>query len=109
MYHVSIAGCIGEILGCVVVGNVSIVFLFTKFYVIWIFCCLRFLVPFRVSYVLMNVEFELLLFVLSFKVVLKFSGVVSVVNGATFKYSLCTDILAIAALEISFEILKNKT
>ena len=45
----------------------------------------------------------------SLEIALKFESVVLVVIGVTLKQSLCTDKNAIAALEISFGVLKNYT
>ena len=61
-------GCVGEILCCVVVGSVSTISLFTKSK--GVACCVRFVVPFRVSCLFTIVELKLLLLALSLNIVI---------------------------------------
>ena len=62
----------GEKLCCVVIGNVSIIFWFKKGDEVWISFCFKFLVLLRVSCILLNCDFKLLLVVLSFKFAIYF-------------------------------------
>ena len=55
---------------CVVIGSVSTIFLPTKCGRIWISCCVIFLFPLRVSSLVIDVEFELLSFILSLNIAL---------------------------------------
>ena len=55
---------------CVVVGSDSTISSFTKCDGVWISCCVKFIVPLRVSCVFMKFEIKLLLLVLSLTIAL---------------------------------------
>ena len=55
---------------CVAIGNVSTITSFAKCDGVHISCCVNFLVPLRVSCVLIDIEFKLLLLVLSLNIAL---------------------------------------
>ena len=65
-------------------GIVLTISLFTKCDGVRISCCVRFVIPFKLSCAIMNVEIRLLINVLSSNFVLKIKSVMSIVNGNIF-------------------------
>ena len=71
----------GQMFCSVVAGIISSISSFTKSDGVRISCCARFLLPFKFSCVLINVEFKLLFPVLSENSALYLKGVASIVSG----------------------------